>query len=35
VDVKDYDIEIPSIVTDNIAEEIEITVELKHTPLNS
>lgn len=35
VAVKDYDIEIPSIVTDNIAKEIEITVELQHAPLNS
>jgi len=35
VAVKDYEIEIPKIVVDNIAEEIEITVELQHAPLNS
>jgi len=35
VAVKDYEIEIPKIVVDNIAEEIEITVELRHSPMSS
>lgn len=35
VALKDYKIEIPKVVVDNIAEEIEITVELQHAPLNS
>lgn len=35
VALKDYDIEIPKVVVDNIAGEIEITVELQHAPLSS
>ena len=35
VAVKDYEIEIPKVVVENIAEEIEITVELHHDPLSS
>jgi hypothetical protein len=35
VKVADYDIEIPTIVFKNIAEEVEVTVELKYLPFKS
>ena len=35
VKVADHDIDIPKIVFHNIAEEVEVTVDLKYDPLNS
>ncbi len=35
VAVKDYDIKIPKIVVDNIAEVVEVTIDLKYNPFSS